>query len=214
METGSVIQAFAAEHVARLTGLTNRQLNYWDDTGFFSPQYALDNRRSPYSRIYSFRDVVGLRTISILRKRHGIPLQQLRKVAEELSQYKDAPWSNLVLYVFQKEVHFQEPDTERIRGALSKQYVNLPLRTIIEDVAEKSNRLRERSSEQYGHVARHRYIAHNAWVVAGTRIPVLAIQRFSQAGYSPKEIIREYPLLTEIDVAAALKQAAKLKKAS
>src|ERR1700730_11594643 len=133
METGSVIQAFAAEHVARLTGLTNRQLNYWDDTGFFSPQYALDNRRSPYSRIYSFRDVVGLRTISILRKRYHIPLQNLRKAAEELSRHNDSPWSDLQLYVFNSEVHFREPDTDRVRGVRSDQYVNIQLRTIIEE---------------------------------------------------------------------------------
>jgi hypothetical protein len=29
--------AFTADHVARLTGLSNRQLRYWDDTGFFAP---------------------------------------------------------------------------------------------------------------------------------------------------------------------------------
>jgi uncharacterized protein (DUF433 family) len=203
MNADSIIRAFSAEHVARVTGLSQRQLGYWDETGFFRPRYAFENRKSPFSRIYSFRDVVGLRTLSVLRKQYQIPLQKLRKVAEELSRYSD-PWSELVLYVFGEEVHFREPETGKVRGVLTKQYVNIPLRSIIEDVTERSNKLKERTDKQVGRVERHRYIAHNAWVIAGTRIPVAAIQRFSAAGYSPDQIVREYPTLTQKDVRAAI----------
>jgi uncharacterized protein (DUF433 family) len=212
MSVESVIRAFSADHVIRLTGLSKRQLDYWDDTGFFKPLYAFDNRRSPYSRIYSFRDVVGLRVISVLRKQYKIPLQYLRTAAKALSQYTEAPWSELTLFVFGKEVLFREPDTGVMRGALSKQYVNLPLRSIIEDVAERSNKLRERTTDHFGNVIRNRFVAHNAWVVAGTRIPIAAINRFVKAGYSTKQIIREYPSLTEKDVEAAIKHKAKLAK--
>lgn len=211
MNTDSVIRAFGAEHVARVTGLSKRQLDYWDQTGFFSPHYAFENRKSPHSRIYSFKDVVGLRTISILRKNYKIPLQTLRRVAQELSKYA-APWSELVLYVFGKEVVFREPETGQPRGVLNKQYVNIPLRTIIEDITEKSNKLRERASKQFGRVERHRFVAHNAWVVAGTRIPTGAIRRYKDAGYAADDIIREYPSLTQEDIKAALKHEAKLAK--
>ncbi len=214
MTENSVIRAFSAEHVARLAGLSQRQLSYWDQTGFFSPQYAFENRRSPYSRIYSFRDVVGLRTISILRKRYRIPLQNLRKAAEELSRYKSAPWSDLQLYLFNDEVHFREPDTGQVRGVKSGQYVNLPLRPIIEEVIQKSNLLRERAASELGRISRHRYVAHNAWVIAGTRIPIHAVVNFSNAGYSPEQIVAEYPTLTIKDVAAALKYAEKLTRAA
>jgi uncharacterized protein (DUF433 family) len=214
MTGNSVIRAFSAEHVARLAGLSQRQLSYWDKTGFFSPQYAFENRRSPYSRIYSFRDVVGLRTISILRKRYHIPLQNLRKAAEELSRHKDSPWSDLQLYVFNSEVHFREPDTDQVRGVRSNQYVNIQLRTIIEDVTAKSNQLLERTKDQFGRVSRHRYVAHNAWVIAGTRIPIEAVVSFSKAGHSPEQIVTEYPTLTVSDVEAALKHAETLTKAA
>jgi uncharacterized protein (DUF433 family) len=214
MTETSVIRAFSAEHVARLAGLSQRQLSYWDQTGFFSPQYAFENRRSPYSRIYSFRDVVGLRTISILRKRYHIPLQNLRRAAEELSRHKNAPWSDLQLYVFNAEVHFREPDTGQVRGVKSSRYLNLPLRPIIEEVAAKSNLLRERANSELGRINRHRYVAHNAWVIAGTRIPIHAIVNFRKAGYSPEQIVSEYPTLTIRDVAAALKHAEKLTKAA
>lgn len=213
MDVESVIRAFSAEHVIRLTGLSKRQLSYWDKTKFFHPRHAFENRRIPYSRIYSFKDVVGLRTISILRKRFNIPLQKLRAVADELVRYTETPWSDLTLYVFGKEVQFREPETGKIRGVLDKQYVNIPLKTIIEDIAEKSNKLRERSADQFGRIVRNRYVAHNAWVLAGTRIPAGAVRRFREAGYSTKEIIGEYPSLTEKDVRAALRHEARLAKA-
>jgi uncharacterized protein (DUF433 family) len=47
-------------------------------------------------------------------------------------------------------------------------------------------------------------VAHNAPVLAGTRIPVRAIKRFNEAGYSVAQILSEYPTLTESDVVAAL----------
>src|SRR5688572_19368755 len=117
-----VVEAFSADHVVKLTGLSKAQLRYWDNTGFFRPRYAAE-KRLPYNRMYSFRDVVGLRTISMLRKEYQISLQHLRKVAKELSQYKDAPWSELKLYVLGKEVVFEEPETSQLRGVLDKQYV-------------------------------------------------------------------------------------------
>src|SRR5438128_6370446 len=108
----SVIRAFSTFHVCRLAGLSLRQLSYWDKTEFFSPYYAYENRRSPYSRVYSFQDLVGLRVIAILRNDRKIPLQKLRRIAEELVKYHSRPWSGLVLYVVGKEVFFREPETE------------------------------------------------------------------------------------------------------
>jgi DNA-binding transcriptional MerR regulator len=206
----NVIRAFSASHVVRLTGLSHSQLRYWDDTGFFRPRYAFENRRSPFSRVYSFQDVVGLKTISHLRKVHRIPLQQLRRVARKLSSYRDRPWSELILYVLGKEVYFREPETEQVRGVLSGQYTLVHLESIIHDLSAEAEKLKQRSPEQFGRLERHRFVVHNAWVIAGTRIPTRAIWRFHQAGYSADKIIREYPPLTRADVLAALKHEEKL----
>jgi hypothetical protein len=54
--------AFSEEHVQRLTGITIHQLRYWDKTGFFHPEFAADDRRAAFSRVYSFKDVVSLNT--------------------------------------------------------------------------------------------------------------------------------------------------------
>lgn len=206
------IRGFSANHVVRLTGLSHRQLHYWDDTGFFKPRYASPNKRSPFSRVYSFKDVVGLRTLGILRRDHRVPLQHLRKVARRLSQYREQPWSELVLYVLDKEVYFREPETKPIRSVIGGQYTLLPLRTVIHDVVKESEQLRKRTPEQVGRIERHRYVAHNAPVLAGTRIPTRVIARFHVSGYSPDRIVKEYPLLTREDVEAALRHEARIAK--
>jgi hypothetical protein len=52
-EITNITSAFTADQVVRLTGLSMGQLAYWDKLGFFQPQYAAEDRKSPYSRIYS-----------------------------------------------------------------------------------------------------------------------------------------------------------------
>ena len=54
---------FSADQASRLTGLSSRQLRYWDETEFFSPAFREEIERAPWWRVYSFRDIVGLRAL-------------------------------------------------------------------------------------------------------------------------------------------------------
>ena len=210
-DLSNVIAAFSAEHVMRLTSLSKSQLRYWDKTGFSQPRYAFENRRSPFSRIYSFKDVVGLRTLGILRNDHGIPLQYLRKVARELKQYVESPWSDTTLYVRDKEVVFNDPHVKRPRTVLKDQYeADIPLKKVAHDVVSETNAMRTRSDSEIGQIRKHRYIQHNAAVISGTRIPTKAICRYRQAGYSIAKIMGEYPSLTRKDIKAAMEYESQL----
>lgn len=202
----SIAAAFSEEQVERLTGLTKAQLRYWDKTGFFAPKFADENRRRAYSRLYSFKDVVALRTISILRNQHNVPLQHLRKVAERLSHLKENLWTKTKLFVLNKKVIFQEPGTGRPREVVSGQYVfeSILLKTIISETKKSVEKMRERDQSKIGQVERSRFISRNAWVVGGTRIPTASIRRFKEAGYTDAQILKEYPDLTPRDIAAAL----------
>jgi uncharacterized protein (DUF433 family) len=202
-EIMNVVSAFTADQVVKLTGLTIRQLAYWDDLGFFRPQYASDDRRSPYSRIYSFTDVVGLRTLSILKNKYKCSLPHLREVAGKLSAYSKTPWADLTLYVLKRKVYFNEPETGRQRGVVDGQYSLLLISSVMEDVRKDAELLRKRAPEQIGKVEKHRYVSHHAEVISGTRIRVATILRFLEAGYSTARILKEYPRLTEADVEAA-----------
>lgn len=207
-EITNIISAFSADQVVRLTGLTMRQLAYWDKLGFFQPQYAADDRRSPYSRIYSFKDVVGLRTLSILKKTYKCSLPHLREVAEKLATYSKTPWADLTLYVWKRKVQFDEPETGRTRSVVDGQYALLPIRSVMEDVRRDAERLRERTPSQIGQIEKHRYVSHQAAVISGTRIRVATILHFVEAGYSTADIVKEYPSLTEADIEAAKRHGA------
>ena len=202
---GDVIAALTADHVERLTGLSAGQLREWDKTGFFAPAYAFENRLSPYSRVYSFKDVVGLRTLSILHKTHHISMARLRAAAEVMSAYNDAPFADLKLFVVNREVHFADPDTGDVVGVETKQLaIPILVRDVWNDMRSQAQKLKERAPNEIGRIARRRHVVHNALTIAGTRIPVSAVQCLSEDGYSVAQIIAEYPTLTGADVRVAL----------
>ena len=206
MTADVILRAFSEDSVKRLTGLTTSQLRYWDRTGFFAPEFADENRSLVYSRLYSFRDIVALRTLSVLRNQFSVPLQHLRKVAQKLSHLGYDLWTNTTLYVLNKRVIFHEPGTELPQEVVSGQYViGLLLKTIISDTTTDVEKMHRRDPGKIGQIERSRFIARNAWVIGGTRIPTAAIKRFKEAGYTEEQIIAEYPDLTPKDIQAALR---------
>jgi uncharacterized protein (DUF433 family) len=197
--------AFSAQHVSRLTGLSDRQLRYWDQTGFFSPSFGEEDRRRPFSRVYSFRDVVGLRTIAMLRGK--VPLQQLRRLGAWLAEHYETPWSSLRFRLIGKEIQFYDPKsqnwvtTRRPGQAVLREF---DLSEIAQETAIEAERLKDRQPDDFGRIVRNRFVLNNAPVVAGTRIPVSAIWNFHAAGFTAPQIIEQYPRLTDADVAAAV----------
>jgi uncharacterized protein (DUF433 family) len=204
MSQSSLIAAFSEEHAVHLTGLSHGQLRSWDRAGFFQPRYAYEDRRVPYSRVYSFQDVVGLRTIAVLMKDYRISFQKLRKVAEELARRGYDHWADVKLYVVNGQVHFRRPASNDIEGVWDGQLAMVPVIDVINDVEARVQALKKRDDSQLGHVERSKYVARNSAVIAGTRIPTATIRRFKEAGYSVEQIIKQYPTLTPEDVQAAL----------
>lgn len=199
----SEVAAFTADHVCHLTGLTKRQLGYWDKTGFFSPALASDFGGRPFGRVYSFRDVVGLRTIAVLRER--LALQELRRVGAWLRQHSDTPWSSLRLGLAGKRVTFQDSGgVDREAGTGEQAVFSVALEPIANEMRRAADRLRDRRRDQVGRIEKHRYVVHNRMVVAGTRISTAAIWNFHRAGFSARAIIQEFPRLKAADVRAAI----------
>jgi len=197
--------AFSADQVRTLTGLSDRQLRYWDKTGFFSPSYGEANRRRPFSRVYSFRDVVGLRAIAMLRSQ--LPLQQLRRVGAWLAAHYDEPWSSLRFTVAGRDVYFRDPGSDQwVSTQPPGQAVlrDFCLADVAEEMADEAVRLRDRGPRDIGRVVQNRSVMHNAPVLAGTRITTEAVWNFHTAGYSADEIICQYPRLTAADVRVAI----------
>jgi DNA-binding transcriptional MerR regulator len=82
--TRVIAQSFSTAEVARLTGLSARQLDHWDREGFLRP--SLEKARGYGStRRYSFADVVRLRVAARLRA-EGVGLARIRRCAEVLAR--------------------------------------------------------------------------------------------------------------------------------
>lgn len=193
MSDESVLGAFSEAQVERLTGVSIAQLRRWDRTGFFKAALHSDEVRA-FSRVYSFKDLVSLRVLNQLRNVHNVSMPELRKTAREMAHLGDDVWTQTTLYVHRGRVVFDEPETSAKREVTTKQYVaDIPLKVAISDTRLAIASMNRRDDDQIGRITRNRYVQQNKPVIAGTRIPVAAIKSFTQAGYSPAEIVDQYP---------------------
>lgn len=71
--------AFTSQEVVNLTGITARQLQWWDERGIVVPE------REGHRRLYTFDDVAEIAVICELRRR-GFSLQRVRKVIRFLQK--------------------------------------------------------------------------------------------------------------------------------
>src|SRR5437879_10261086 len=70
---------FTSQDVIRLTGISARQLQWWDERGIVVPA------RQGHRRIYSFEDLTEVAVICELRSK-GFSLQRMRKVVRFLQK--------------------------------------------------------------------------------------------------------------------------------
>jgi uncharacterized protein (DUF433 family) len=201
------LAAFGIDDAARLTGLSVRQLKSWDRSEFFQPEFAAKDRHLPHSRVYSFRDVVRLRTLGLLRVTYRVPMNELWNVQRWLDQHSEVPWADQQFYVAGRHVFFDDPSTgERMAGNPVGQFaMAFEMKNVAADMEKKAELLRQRQPDQFGRIERLRSVQNNAPVIAGTRISIDAIRRYARAGYDTDAILREYPQLTQADVDAALR---------
>lgn len=72
-------KCFTSAEIVALTGITARQLQWWDEQGIVVPA------RKGHRRLYSLDDLAEIAVIADLRRR-GFPLQRLRKVVRFLER--------------------------------------------------------------------------------------------------------------------------------
>ena len=193
------LDIFSPDQVCRLARITRRQLGYWEKTNFFGSEPY------PGERYYGFRDVVALRAIGTMRNLHHVSLGQLRRVGEWLHD-DQADWWSTTFYVGGRNVYWIDRRTGARIGLKPRDQIEMPvaMTEVRAEVIDAIRDQRQRRPEEIGQIVRRRGVAGNAPVVAGTRIPVAAILSFHDAGYSPEQIRRQYPDLTDRDIEQAI----------
>lgn len=200
------ILAFSAEQASRLTGISKQRLQYWDRTGFFSPQYEDEDTGRPFRRLYSFRDLVGLRVLAELRDKHRVSLQMLRGVDKWLRDHYQTPWSSLTFYVSGRRVFYEDPDSKTLMAGRpgGQTAMRFDVEKIAGEMHAAVERMRRRGPDAVGQITRRRNVMHNAYVLAGTRILTESVWHLYQDGYDREQIKRQYPTLTNEDIDAAI----------
>jgi len=82
------LEGFTAAQACRLTGCTPHQLRYWDKVGLVEPSIQTTDGRPGRRRIYSFRDLVGLRVVKSLLD-NGLSIQRVRRAWDYLRRTGD-----------------------------------------------------------------------------------------------------------------------------
>lgn len=210
MSDDTLIGAFGEEQICRLTSLSKYQLRGWRRNGFVSPSITIkENSRSPYSFAYSFKDLLGLRVLDKLRNEHGVSLQELKKVKLELDTLGMDDWTSKRLWVHNKRVVFEEPESSKKREITSKQFVTeIPLEVVTSNARKAIRKMNKRNDKELGVVSKARQLKSSQQVFSGTRIPLKAVISYIKAGYDNKYIISEFPSLSDKDIDLARQEAA------
>lgn len=149
-----VARSFSTAEVARLTGLSARQLDHWDRNGFLRPSLE---RASGYGSIrrYSFADVVRLRVAARLRA-EGVGLARIRKCAEALARLDpEADLGRARLIVAGASVLWARSDREVIDLLEHGQLVLVC--SLGDAVAEAAGAVARLTREKADTAARHRH---------------------------------------------------------
>ena len=202
----NVIMAFTADQIAQLSGITVDRLRYWEKTEAFIAEHVRKILPGPFSRIYSFQDLVNLRVMADLRKNHGIDLQHLRGISHYIANYPDYPWSSLALRVYGTHLEFRDPATQRWMAAdpLGQYTMELEFESVSRQAEQDARDAMRRGMDQQGVIVRNRNVMSNQFVFAGTRIPVSTVLHLLNAGYERHDILRCYPTLSDQDILAAI----------
>lgn len=204
----SVIRAFTLDQASRIAQVSERRARYWARRGVLVPHLLYHQAQSPHRYLYDFTDLVGLRTLGLLRDTHKLSLQQLRKAHRYLREHADRPWSELCFWIRGKELLFSNPGSDQILSANrpGQSAIPIEIERVARSVSEAASALARRSPEDIGKTERHRNIQGNKLVVKGTRVPVASIVELHEDGYAPEAIVRAFPSLTIEDVRAILSE--------
>lgn len=111
---------FSADSARRLTGVTYRQLDYWDKTGLVRPSVRGAKGKGS-RRVYSFQDVVELRVVSGMLA-SGISLPAVRKAVgclQEHFEHVSRPLAQLTLLASGRKVLVRTDDPRKMVDATS-----------------------------------------------------------------------------------------------
>lgn len=208
--------AYTTDQAAHVTRVPASLLREWEDEDIVRPRSIYLDRRGERYALYEFEHLVDVSALWWLRGQRQVMPTALKTVMRALAAFRPDAWTTMAI---------EAPETLIVSGAgmetriplsidVSGQTAAIVRREDIEWTCEhRTTQLLERTPDQIGRVERNQDVRNGQPVLAGTRIPTVAVQEFSDAGYSVAELLDQYPRLTPADVEAALAFEAELRSA-
>jgi uncharacterized protein (DUF433 family) len=129
---------------------------------------------------------------------------ELERVERELAHMGDEKWTSQKLWVGNRKVVFEEPESQRKREVASKQFVaEIALEVVTSDARKDIERMNRRNGGEVGQIVKKKHIHSSDPVFSGTRIPVTAVIGYLKAGFADGDIVDRFPTLEVGDIEAA-----------
>jgi len=139
LSPGKQNMTFKTQSVVKITGLTFRQVDYWDRVCFLRPSLQGAHGRGT-ERLYSFNDLVRLAVAKTLLVK-GIHLNKIRLAVEYLKRCNEMskPLTDMKFLTDGESIFVLTDDTGVILNTLSKgtMVVFLAIGEIIRDLSQK-----------------------------------------------------------------------------
>jgi predicted RNase H-like HicB family nuclease len=115
------MEGYGSRAVAAITGLSQRQIDYWDRTHFIKPSLAMSSGKGT-RRLYSFVDLIQFRVAASLRDK-GISLQKIRKCVKYLRQNRERlerPFASLKFLTDGENIFVLTSDRKEVMDTLKE----------------------------------------------------------------------------------------------
>ncbi len=206
--------AFTRSRAAALSGLSERQLNYWRHTDLLEP--STSEQISPYRSVhlYDFADMLELLTIAELH-RHDVSTRRIRSIVDRMrAKGYERPLTQIRYGVAEAPGRkSMKPRRRKLLIVLTfedgtTEGDDMPGQLIAEGAVDvqairaRLHRSTQRDEDKVGRVEKRRGALGNKELFAGTRIPVASVRRYLADGAPVAEILEAFPALRAEDVEA------------
>jgi uncharacterized protein (DUF433 family) len=188
--------AFPVPITSVLTGATVRQLAYWrKHTRSAQPLLVPEGKRAG-RYLYSWADVVALRSIVYLRQEKSLP--RIRRAVATLRRLEEDEWTHLSAYrlirtprsILVKTPSGQLLDLEQQPGTVVDEVL---MRDVLEPFRTESGRVVPALDRPRPRIAVNPSVLGGYPVIAGTRVPFDVVAALADDDLAPEEIADVYP---------------------
>ena len=191
--------AFPVPIASVLSGASIDQLAYWRKETASAPPLLVPETRRSGRYLYSWADVIALRSIVYLRSEKSLP--RIREAVAVLRKLEADDWTHLARYKListSTTIIVQTPkgDLLDLQAAPGTVLDEVLMRDVLEPFETAHGRQVPALRQPRQHLQVHPNILGGYPVIAGSRVPFHVVAGLAEDGVEPADISQMYPSVT------------------